>query len=60
MDDSMSSFKKADVWVKFICDIERDIVKPEYIESRLMMADLLKKALSELRVKSYIRKVMSR
>lgn len=40
-EDSMSSAKFVDVRLKFICDIaKRDILRPEYDESRLMMADI--------------------
>ncbi|KAG2761559.1 hypothetical protein PC129_g5710 [Phytophthora cactorum] len=42
----MTSAKHVDIRVKFICDFARKgIVKPEYVESRSMMADLLTKAL---------------
>ena len=45
-EDSMSSEKHVDLRLKFICDIaKRDIVRPEYVEPRLMMADILTKAL---------------
>ncbi|KAG3098960.1 hypothetical protein PI124_g9113 [Phytophthora idaei] len=42
----MTSAKHVDIRVKFICGFARKgIVKPEYVESRSMMADLLTKAL---------------
>ena len=42
----MPCAKPIDVWLSFICDIaKRDIVKLKYIEWRIMMADLLTKAL---------------
>ena len=43
---SMSSVKHVDVRMKFICDYARkDIVKPKFMESRIMKADLLTKVL---------------
>lgn len=45
IEESMSSAKHLDVRLKYICDVaKRDIVRPEYLESRLMMADILTKA----------------
>ena len=45
-EDSMSSAKHVDVRVKFICDVARKgLVNPVFVESRLMMVDLLTKAL---------------
>lgn len=42
----MSSSKHVDVRLKVVCEIEkRDIVRSEYIESRIMMADIYTKAL---------------
>uniref|UniRef100_A0AAV1U218 Polyprotein n=1 Tax=Peronospora matthiolae TaxID=2874970 RepID=A0AAV1U218_9STRA len=39
---SMSSVKHVDVRMKFICDYSRkDIVKPMFVESSIMKADLL-------------------
>ncbi|KAG3137919.1 hypothetical protein PI124_g128 [Phytophthora idaei] len=50
-EESMASAKHVDIRVKIICDFARKgIVKPEYVESRLMMADLLAKALPAPRI----------
>ena len=43
---SMASAKHVDVRMKFICDYaKKGIVKPEFVESKLMRADLLTKTL---------------
>ena len=45
-EDSMASTKHVDIRVKFICDIaKKGMFKPKFVESRLMMADLLTKPL---------------
>lgn len=45
-DGSMSSVKHVEVHMKFIGDHARkDIVKPKFVESRLLKADLLTKVL---------------
>ena len=42
LEDSMSSVKHIDVPMKYICDHARkSCEKPEFVESRLMKADLL-------------------
>ena len=47
----MSSVKHVDVRLKFICDYARkDIVKPMFVASSIMKADLLTKALSAPRI----------
>jgi hypothetical protein len=44
-EDSMASAKHVDIRIKFICDYARKcIVRPKYVESRLMKANLLTKA----------------
>uniref|UniRef100_A0AAV1T532 Integrase catalytic domain-containing protein n=1 Tax=Peronospora matthiolae TaxID=2874970 RepID=A0AAV1T532_9STRA len=48
---SMASAKHVDVRMKFICDYaKKGIVKPEFVESKLMKADLLTKTLPAPRV----------
>ena len=48
---SMSSFKHIDVRMKFIRDYaSKDIVKPKFVESRLMKADFLTKVLPAQRI----------
>ena len=48
---SMSCVKHVDVCMKFICDYARkDIVKPKFMESRIMKADLLTKVLPAQRI----------
>ena len=45
-EDSMKSAKHVDIRVQFIRDFaKRGIITPSYVESRIMMADLLHKAL---------------
>ncbi|GMF15834.1 unnamed protein product [Phytophthora fragariaefolia] len=45
-EDSMASAKHVDIHIKFVCDFARKgIVKTNYVESRLMMADPITKAL---------------
>ena len=48
---SLASAKNADVRMKFICDFaKKGIVKPEFVESKLMRADLLTMVLPAPRV----------
>ena len=48
---SMSSTKRVNVRIKFIWDYaKKGIVKPEFLQSKLMKADLLPKTLSAPRV----------
>ncbi|CAI5711694.1 unnamed protein product [Peronospora destructor] len=48
---SMSSTKHVDVRMKFICDYaKKGVVKPDFVESKLMKADLLTKTLPAPRV----------
>ena len=47
----MSSAKHVDVRMKFICDYaKKSIVRPKFVESKLMKADMLKTTLPALRV----------
>ena len=48
---SMSSAKHVDVCMKFVCDdAKKEIVKPEFVESLFMKADILTKVLPALRM----------
>ena len=48
---SMSSVKHVDVRIRFICDYARkDVVKPKFVESSVMKAELLTKALPAPRI----------
>lgn len=50
-EESMANAKHVDIRVKFMCDFaKKGIVKPEYAGSRLLMADLLTKAMPAPRI----------
>ena len=50
-EDYMASVKHVGLSAKYMCDYaKKGLVKPQYVESRLMMADMLTKALSASRM----------